>query len=120
MKLSEELTILLENEPTVDNLLNEIVIVKHDEQNFKDSISKELYTSCYIFYSDEDVLYVGQSEISTFDRCYVNGSSKHSRKEWWSLVKKLKIVNCTLLNDNLRKVLERVLIVTEKPTQNKD
>ena len=92
-------------------------ITKAEIEAEKDSKSNDTGEGCvYVFESDTEVLYVGQTGTSLWKRARFE-TSKHIKKDWWKSVKKIRV--CQLANPADRLVLEMLLIVKLKPSINR-
>ncbi|BCD97713.1 hypothetical protein [Marinagarivorans cellulosilyticus] len=89
------------------------------ETNEAEKESKQYDTGAgcvYVFESNTDVLYVGQTGTSLRKRARY-ATSKHIEKDWWKKVDRIRI--CQLGNSADRLALEMLLIVKLQPSVNK-
>ena len=73
----------------------------------------------YLFCDEEACLYIGESENSLYERCYVN-TPKHSMKPWFIESNKVFVMKLDeKVNKFSRRAVEAVLIAAICPKYNK-
>ena len=94
------------------NSTNALVVGSQDYLEFyNNSQSKNIV---YFFFKDTECLYIGETENSIFDRCFVN-TPKHKDKPWFQNANNIKIIVLESETDIYhRQLLENAFIVTYK------
>ena len=107
----------------------DVQIIKYSPEKAKKRASdfkkeaKKLTNVLYFFYNDEECLYVGESGVTLYDRCFVH-TNKEKSEPWFNEGNKVIIISLGQINDERestkeREALEGVFIVTNKPKYNK-
>lgn len=96
--------------------------VGDEELKFKDMIKKHK-NIIYFFYKDDECLYIGESKVSLYCRCYKN-SPKEKDQLWFKNANKILIIqldnkNNEMLETRYRRALEALFIVVNQPKYNK-
>lgn len=106
--------------------------LKTIEYNFNDAIKRDSdfkkeikkYTNIlYFFYKGEDCLYIGETKVSLYDRCFSN-TPKEKDQPWFKEGNKVLIVQLDAKDDEelqtkYRHALEVLFIVVNNPKYNK-
>lgn len=73
----------------------------------------------YLFYNNTTCLYIGQTGVSLYDRCYVN-TPKESEQPWFKEGNTIHIIKLDdSINDISRQALESCFILVHSPKYNK-
>jgi len=98
--------------------------IKAIKRNSDFKIKTKDYTNIlYFFYKDDSCLYVGESMVSLYKRCFVN-TPKEKDEPWFVKGNKVLIIQLDTINDKSlqmkkRHALEALFIVTNNPKYNK-
>lgn len=107
---------------TISYKHSEISVNNSPEQiTFKNDI--EISNIIYLFYKDNECLYVGETSNTLHDRCYKN-SPKHFGQEWFREANMIHIIKLDVLPDNTannmaRQAIESIFILAYRPKYNK-
>ena len=106
----------------------ELATIKYDSNDaIKEKSSFRIETKkykniLYFFYKDEECLYIGETDVSLYDRCFVN-TPKEKDQPWFNEGNKVLIVQLDAKDDEsqtkCRHALEALFIVVNNPKYNK-
>lgn len=73
----------------------------------------------YFFYKETNCLYIGQTDVSLYNRCYVN-TPKESKQPWFTEANLIHIIKLDEnIDDIARQALESSFIMAYRPKYNK-
>lgn len=115
-EFSDELYNCIENELKKED----VDIIKKSHGRSKDSpeCCKNGSFIYFILNEENEIIYIGETAVSVKSRLFGDGSASHSKKKWFNQAKTIKYYKNDFMDDNSRKVLERVLIRRYKPIYN--
>lgn len=87
-----------------------------EQKDFKKEI--DIGNAIYLFYKDNDCLYIGQTGVSLQNRCYKN-SPNHAEKDWFKEANKIHIIQVEDLDGFNRQNIESTFITAYRPENNK-
>lgn len=93
-------------------------LLKKDEEleKFKEEI--DMKNIIYLFFKDDECLYIGETNTSLKERCYRH-SPNHSGQEWFKEGNQIHIIQLDNKIDKIaRQVLEGVFILAYRPKNN--
>lgn len=105
----------------------ELKTVKYNEEEMKPySEARKLFKEqtsdsniIYLFYNKTECLYIGETSVSLYDRCYVN-SPKESEQPWFKEGDTIHIIKLDGSIDNIgRQGLESCFILVNRPKYNR-
>ena len=72
----------------------------------------------YIYNEKDELIYIGETGTSVKNRLFNHGSGAHKNKQWFRQAEYIKYYKDLKMTQNIRKLIERALILEHKKTCN--